>query len=246
MSGKKLPTISIVMPAYNAQEHIRGVFDRIPADLWSGIAYAWVIDDGSTDRTAAIMNDLSAANPKIRPLRFDGNRGYGAALKWGLSLCRDDGCDIAVCLHADGQYPPEVIADAAVVMRSRSLDIIQGSRIASGGALSGGMPLYKFVANRALTFFENRVFGLSLTDYHSGMLFYSRRALSALPFDRFSDSFDFDVEVIACGRARNLAIGEIAIPTHYGNEISHVRSISYGFRVLNVMKKYTLGRYSAR
>jgi hypothetical protein len=78
------------------------------------------------------------------------------------------------------------------------------------------------------------------------MLFYSRRALSALPFDRFSDSFDFDVEVIACGRARNLAIGEIAIPTHYGNEISHVRSISYGFRVLNVMKKYTLGRYSAR
>jgi hypothetical protein len=151
-----------------------------------------------------------------------------------------------MCLHADGQYAPEIIPDALSAMRSRLLDIMQGSRIASKTALSGGMPLYKFLANRALTFFENRVLKLSLTDYHSGMLFYARRALETLPFDTFSDSFDFDVEVIASARARGLSIGEIPVPTHYGTEISHVRSISYGVRVLDIMRKYAMGRYALR
>jgi glycosyltransferase involved in cell wall biosynthesis len=237
-------TVSIIMPAYNAQEHIRGVFERIPTRLWPAIVNAWVIDDGSIDETSTVLASLASANAKIRPLRFDRNSGYGAALKKGLSLCRDDGCMIAVCLHADGQYPPEIIPGAIDSMLSRSLDIMQGSRIASGTALSGGMPLYKFMANRALTFLENRVFRLSLTDFHSGMLFYSRRALATLPFDRFSDSFDFDVEVIAAARANNLAIGEIAIPTHYGTEISHVRSIPYGIRVLDAIIKYKQGRYT--
>jgi glycosyltransferase involved in cell wall biosynthesis len=243
MTKEKLP-VSVIMPAYNAQEHIAGVFERIPAGLWPIIANVWVIDDGSTDMTGTIINKLAAANAKIRPLRFNRNSGYGAALKKGLSMCRRDGCGLGVCLHADGQYPPEIIPCAVTTMLSRSLDIMQGSRIASGTALSGGMPIYKFMANKVLTFLENRVFRLSLTDYHSGMLFYSRRALETLPFERFSDSFDFDVEVIAAARANNLAIGEIPIPTHYGTEISHVRSIPYGIRVLNAIIKYKQGRYT--
>ena len=240
------PTVSIIMPAYNAQEHIQGVFERIPAQWWPHVINAWVIDDGSVDKTSTVIGLLSSVNAKIKPLRFERNSGYGAALKKGLSLCRTDGCMIAICLHADGQYPPEIIPGALSTMLSRGLDIMQGSRIASGTALSGGMPLYKFIANRTLTFLENRVFGLSLTDYHSGMLFYSRRALETLPFERFSDSFDFDVEVIAAARANNLAIGEIPIPTHYGTELSHVRSIPYGIRVLDAIAKYKLGRYRER
>jgi glycosyltransferase involved in cell wall biosynthesis len=238
--------ISIIMPAYNAGTHLEDVFNRIPSDVWRMAANVWAIDDGSTDNTGTVLDTLAAGNPNIRPIHFDRNKGYGAALKKGLSLCQGDGCGIAVCLHADGQYPPEVIPVALEAMKSRSLDILQGSRIASGTALSGGMPIYKFVANRALTFLENRVFGLSMTDYHSGMLLYSRRAIATLPFERFSDSFDFDVEVIASARAKGLAIGEIPIPTHYGAEISHVRSIPYGLRVLNIMRKFATGGYAGQ
>jgi glycosyltransferase involved in cell wall biosynthesis len=236
--------VSIIMPAYNAGAHIEGVFKRIPAQLWPGIANVWVIDDGSIDKTGAIANALAIANRKIKPIHFDCNKGYGVALKKGLSLCKNDGCTIALCLHADGQYPPEIIPGAIEKMRSRVLDIMQGSRIASGTALTGGMPLYKFVANRTLTFFENLVFHLTMTDYHSGMLFFSRRALETLPFESFSDSYDFDVEAIAAARANGLSIGEIPIPTHYGSEISHVRSIPYGFRIVRVMRKYLMGRYT--
>jgi glycosyltransferase involved in cell wall biosynthesis len=236
-------TVSMVMPAYNAETHIEGVFKRIPAGMWPDIASVWVIDDGSIDKTGAVVDALAIANRKIKPIHFDCNRGYGVALKKGLSLCKNDGCKIALCLHADGQYPPEIIPVAVGKMSSRELDIMQGSRIASGTALTGGMPLYKFVANRTLTFIENLVFQLSMTDYHSGMLFFSRRALEVLPFETFSDSFDFDVEAIAAARASGLSIGEIPIPTHYGSEISHVRSISYGFRVMRVIGKYIMGRY---
>jgi hypothetical protein len=146
-------------------------------------------------------------------------------------------------LHADGQYPPEPVKRFIDDMTARHIDILQGSRIGSGTALSGGMPLYKYVANRILTFFENIVFGLSLTDYHSGMLLYSRKALDTLPFDRLSASFDFDLEVIALGRARGLAIEERQIPTRYAGEISHVNVVTYGLRVLRVMACYAAGRY---
>ncbi len=240
----KAQRVSIVMPAYNAQEHIEKVIARIPAPLWLSIAFIYILDDGSIDSTGTIADGLARKNDRIRVDHFGRNRGYGAAVKRGLALCRDDGCLFAVCLHADGQYPPEAIPGALEAMLSTSIDIMQGSRIASGTALSGGMPLYKFLANRLLTFIENRAFGLSLTDYHSGMLFYSRKALESLPFQRLSDSFDFDVEAIACARAVGLTIGEMPIPTHYGTEISHVRSIDYGLRVCNVMRKFLMGRYS--
>ncbi len=236
--------ISIVMPAYNAAGHIAGVVERVPHELWRCIRNVWIINDGSTDQTGPIINAMALKNGCIRPIHFERNRGYGASLKKGLYLCREDNSAIAVCLHADGQYPPEVIPRLLDSMHDKVLDILQGSRIASGTALSGGMPLYKFAANRVLTFLENAVFGLSLTDYHSGMLFYGKKTLETLPFERFSDSFDFDVEAIACARAKGLAIGEAPIPTHYGSEISHVRSIAYGMRVLDVMRKYLTGRYS--
>jgi glycosyltransferase involved in cell wall biosynthesis len=233
------------MPAFNAEKHIEQTIERMSPDLWQLVRNIWVINDGSVDKTGAIVDAMAITKGEIRPVHIKQNLGYGAALKKGLVLCNDDGCLAAVCLHADGQYPPEAICGGLETMFSLSLDLLQGSRIASGTALSGGMPMYKYIANKTLTFFENIVFGLSLTDYHSGMLFYSKKALENLPFYSFSNSFDFDVEVIACAKAKGLSIGEFPIPTRYGTEISHVRSIPYGLRVVNVMRKYAIGRYSS-
>jgi glycosyltransferase involved in cell wall biosynthesis len=232
------------MPAFNAAHHLEGVIARIPHGLWQNILHVWIVNDGSHDCTIAVIDELCSGNPKIRPVHFSWNRGYGKAVREGISRCKEDGCDIAVCLHADGQYPPEAIQAMAGRMAADGIDIMQGSRIASGTALSGGMPAYKYVANRILTFFENIVFGLSMTDYHSGMLFYSRKALDTLPFERLSASFDFDLEVIALARARGLAISEMPIPTRYAKEQSYLNPVSYGVRVLGVMVKFLAGRYT--
>ena len=145
------------------------------------------------------------------------NRGYGATVKHGLARCREDDCSFAVCLHADGQYPPESI-----------------------------MPLYKYLAGRVLTALENRVFNLAMTDYHSGFLVYGKRALAAIPFERLGGGFDFDLEVIATARAGGLTIGELPIPTRYAGERSYLNPFLYGINVLGVLVRYLSGRYTMR
>jgi glycosyltransferase involved in cell wall biosynthesis len=239
----RIPRVSVFIPAFNASAHLPAVLERFPDELWPAIEHVWIINDGSRDSTAACADTLAKGNVKIQPVHFSWNRGYGCAVREGLFRCRQDACDFAVCLHADGQYPPEAIVGFVREMAARGIDILQGSRIASGTALSGGMPLYKYVANRILTFFENIVFNLSMTDYHSGMLVYGRKALDSLPFEALSGSFDFDLEVIACARSRGLCIAELPIPTRYAGEISHVNVVSYGLRVLGVMAKYLAGGY---
>jgi hypothetical protein len=128
-------------------------------------------------------------------------------------------------------------------LRGRGLDLLQGSRIASGTALSGGMPVYKYVANAVLNRIENLTLGLSMTDYHSGYLIYGRKVLERVPFARLSNSYDFDLEVIATARAHGLAVAEAPVPTHYGDEVSHLNPIAYGLAVLRVMWNYRRGRY---
>jgi len=239
------PTISIFIPAYNAVSHIRSVIDRIPPRLWRQIQKVWIINDGSSDGTDAVIEALSRLHEAVHPVHWTANRGYGAAAQQGLSLCREDGCDYAACVHADGQYPPEAIAYFVETMQLNRIDLMQGSRIASGTALSGGMPLYKYVAGRFLTAIENSCFGLHLTDYHSGFLVYSRKSLEQLPFHGLSTGFDFDLEVIASARARGLAIGELPIPTRYAGEVSHLKPLNYGCRVLWALAKFVAGHYRA-
>jgi glycosyltransferase involved in cell wall biosynthesis len=238
------PAVSVVIPAYNAASTIRSVIDRIPPRLWRQLRTIWIINDGSTDGTGAAIEALSRRHEAIHPVQWTANRGYGVAVRQGLALCRDDGCDFAACVHADGQYPPEAVPEFVEAMLARGIDLMQGSRIASGTALSGGMPLYKYVAGRVLTAIENAAFGLRLSDYHSGLLVYGRKSLAALPFHRLSRSFDFDLEVIAAARARNLAIGELPIPTRYAGEVSHLQPVIYGCRVLWVLCKYLAGYYN--
>ncbi len=239
-------TISIFTPAYNAADHLESVIGRVPGEVWPRVRSYWIVNDGSRDRTREVVDQLAAGNEKIKPVHFSWNRGYGRAVREGVRRCRREECDIAVCLHADGQYPPESIPVFIQAIEAESYDILQGSRIASGTALSGGMPLYKFIAGKILTFFENSVFGLQMTDYHSGFLFYSRRALDTIDFERLSPGFDFDLEVIAVARAAGLKIGEWPIPTRYAGEKSYLNPIGYGVRVLGVMAKYALGAYGSR
>lgn len=234
---------SLFVPAYNVAAHIESVIERIPSEMWSRIRNCWVINDGSRDTTGTEIEKLSERFGKIRPIQFKRNRGYGAVVKHGFGLCRKDDVDVGVCLHADGQYPPESIPEFLKMIDSAGFDILQGSRHAGGTALAGGMPFYKFAAGKALTFFENIVFGLHMTDYHSGFMFYTRKTLNTVPVERFSSSFDIDLEIIASARAFGLKIGEAAIPTRYADEESNLNPIGYGFRVLGVMMKYLTGHY---
>jgi glycosyltransferase involved in cell wall biosynthesis len=239
-----LPVISVFMPAYNASARIAPVIEKIPAQLWSAIRNVWIVNDGSRDNTREVLATLENKFNKIHAIHFKQNSGYGAAVRAGIEQCIQDGCDYAVCLHADGQYPPEVIEEFVRDMVEHNTDILQGSRLAKGiSALRGGMPLYKFIAGKILTAFENRIFGLSMTDYHSGFLIYSRRALESIPFRRFSDSFDFDLESIAFGCAKGFAIRELPIPTRYAGEKSYLHPVAYGLRVLWIAAKYCTGYY---
>jgi glycosyltransferase involved in cell wall biosynthesis len=235
---------SIFIPAYNAARTLPAVFDRIPSELWPRIQALFVIDDGSVDDTAAVARRLAAQRP-VEVVSFASNQGYGSAVREGLRRCTATGADYIACLHADGQYPPEKLPEFLDYMAERGVDVLQGSRHKDGTALRGGMPYYKYVAGKVLTWLENRTFGLTMTDYHSGFLVYSRRAAQAIPFDELSHYFDFDLEVIACARARGLVVDELAIPTRYADEKSHLNPIRYGLRCLRVMGRYKLGRYHA-
>jgi len=231
------------MPAYNASKTLSSVLNRIPGDVWTAVKTVWVINDGSTDNTAAEIEKAAAQYPKIRGVTLPENRGYGGAVKQALAKADAEAVDIAVCLHADGQYAPERIPTLLTALQARHLDLLQGSRIASGTALSGGMPVYKYVAGRALTALENIVFRMKMTDYHSGYMVYGKKALETIPFESLTNGFDFDLEVIATARSLGLSIGEEPVPTRYGDEISHLSPIPYGFRVLGVLRKYLSGHY---
>ncbi|HEY5376228.1 MAG TPA: glycosyltransferase family 2 protein [Polyangiaceae bacterium] len=234
----------MVIPAYNAGRHIESVLSRVAALEGCELAHVVVVNDGSRDDTVRKVRGAGFTRCELTLIDRPKNGGYGAAMKDGLEAARQGNPELVACVHADGQYSPEALPSLCRALRARGLDLLQGSRIASGTALSGGMPLYKYAANAALNVIENRTLQLSMTDYHSGYLVYGRRAL-ALPFRKFSDSFDFDLELIACARARGLAVGEAPIPTHYGDEVSHLSPITYGLRVLRVMWNYRRGRYAA-
>jgi glycosyltransferase involved in cell wall biosynthesis len=236
--------VVVVIPAYNAARHLAGVVARVRAAAVPDLARIVVVDDGSSDGTRDVVAALPRGRCDVQLVARARNGGYGAAMKDGLrqALALEPALERVACVHADGQYSPEALPALLAAARARGLDLLQGSRIASGTARSGGMPLYKIAANALLNRLENRTLGLAMTDYHSGYLVYGRRAL-ALPLARLSNSFDFDLEVIASARAHGLAVAEAPVPTHYGDEVSHLNPFMYGLRVLRVMWNYRRGHY---
>lgn len=235
--------VFILMPAYNAGSTIERVFDRIPEAACKRIRRYAVVDDGSKDDTAQAMARLRARFPAFVPLTHDGNRGYGEAEKTLLRYAVREGAGAGILLHSDGQYSPEKIPDILDHLDRDSADLVQGSRMLNGGALKGCMPLYKFIANKLLTAIENRAFGMRMAEYHSGYMAYSRKAMEIIPWERLSNSFDFDLEMLVLAKVKGLRIAEVAIPTIYAGEKSHLNPVKYGFDVLSVVREYRRGKY---
>ena len=237
--------VVVLMPAYNAGATIERVFQRIPPEAKRRIRQYVAVNDGCKDDTSEALTRLQRQFPNLTVLTHETNRGYGEAEKTLLRYAVQQGADAGVLLHSDGQYSPEKILDLLEPLDSDTADIVQGSRLLGGGALSGGMPFYKFAANKALTAIENWAFGMALAEYHSGYMLYSKKAMTAIPWEQLSNSFDFDLEMLVLGRVQGLRIAEVAIPTIYAGEKSHLNPVKYGLDVLSVVWNYKRGKYHA-
>jgi glycosyltransferase involved in cell wall biosynthesis len=237
--------VFVLMPAYNAGATVEKVFARIPPDARSRIARYVVVNDGSKDDTAAALGRLASEFPNLTVLTHPLNRGYGETEKTLLRYALQEGTAAGVLLHSDGQYSPEKMLELLSPIDRGEADMVQGSRMLGGGALRGGMPLYKFLGNKALTAIENLAFGMRMAEYHSGYMLYARKAMEQIPFEKLSSSFDFDLEMMVLAHVKGLRIAQVAIPTIYAGEKSHLNPIRYGLDVLSVVRDYRRGRYHA-
>lgn len=235
--------LAIMIPAYNAEKTIEWVFDRIPEEIRGMNPRYIVVNDGSTDQTLDVLKNLQKRFPNLEVVDHGVNKGYGATEKTLLQRAMSRGAEIMALVHADGQYAPEALPFLLRPLIEGKADIVQGSRMMNGGALRGGMPVYKFIANRVLSTMENIVFGLHLAEYHSGYMLYSRRAIESIPFERLTGTFCFDQEMLIMASVKKLRIAQLPIPTHYGEEVSHLRPIRYGFGVLSLIWAYVQGYY---
>lgn len=232
LHGKK---IVVVMPAYNAEKTLRWTYEEIPRDIVDDII---LVDDGSHDRTLQITRELG-----IHHEVHTKNLGYGANQKTCYALALRKNADIVVMLHPDYQYTPKLITPMAAMVASGEFDLVLGSRILGKGALTGGMPLYKFASNRFLTLAQNLLVGQKLSEYHTGFRAFSREVLTTLPLDENSDDFIFDNQMLVQSIAFGFRIGEITCPTRYLHESSSInfaRSVIYGIGVLRTSLQYVL------
>jgi len=221
--------VIIVMPAYNAAKTIRATFAEVMDQ--NVVDLVIIVDDGSQDETVAIAASL----PSTIIFTHDKNRGYGANQKSCYKLALEQGADIIVMVHPDYQYTPKLIPAMVSMIGNGLYHCIVGSRILGGYALKGGMPLWKYIANRFLTFVENILLGAKLSEYHSGYRAFSRRLLEQIPFEINSDDFVFDNQLLAQIIWFEYTVAEISCPTKYFPEASSInllRSIKYGFGCL--------------
>ncbi|MGI3899549.1 MAG: glycosyltransferase family 2 protein [Janthinobacterium lividum] len=224
LHGRK---VAVVLPAYNAQKTLQRTFDEIPHDIVDDVI---LTDDASSDQTVELARRLG-----IFTIEHDHNRGYGGNQKTCYAAALERGADIVVMLHPDYQYSPKLVTAMASMIASDEYDVILASRILGGGALTGGMPLYKYIANRGLTAVQNCMTGQKLSEYHSGYRAWSRPVLERLPLSRCSDDFVFDNEMLAQTIHFGFRIGEISCPTRYFPEASSInfrRSVVYGGGVM--------------
>ena len=234
--------IGILIVAYNAQETLTKVLDRIPSDFVKQIDAILVCDDASTDDTHKVgLSYQSKSQLPLTIVRHEINLGYGGNQKTGYQWALEKNLDLVVLRHGDGQYAPEYLPQMVEPIVSGRADVVFGSRmITQGGARQGGMPLYKFVGNKILTTLQNRLAKVSLTEWHSGYRAYSVASLRKINFLKNSDYFDFDSQIILQMIGARQRIVEIEIPTFYGDEISRVNGIKYGIKILIHTLKFRL------
>ena len=235
INGRRLV---VVMPAYNAEKTLRQTYAEVPREYVDEVI---LVDDGSHDQTAEIARSLG-----IHTFVHPQNRGYGGNQKTCYTEALRRGGEIVVMVHPDYQYSPKLIVAMASMIASGHYDVALGSRILGNDTLAGGMPLYKYAANRALTFFENLMLGAKLSEYHTGFRAFSREVLEALPLEENSDDFVFDNEMLAQVIYFGYHVGEISCPTRYMAEASSIsfwRSVRYGLGVVRVSIAFRLARW---
>ena len=239
----------VLIVAYNAETTIAQVVRRIPTELSESYEIeVLIIDDASRDSTFAQSHRVSKANQSPFPVRVlfnPVNQGYGGNQKIGYQYAIENGFDFVALLHGDGQYAPERLPTLLEPLRRGDVDAVFGSRMLTPkGARQGGMPLYKLVGNKILTWIENRLLHAHLSEFHSGYRIYSVPALQAIPFERNSNGFPFDTEIIIQLLIARRAIAELPIPTYYGDEICHVNGMKYAFEVVGAALKARLQELS--
>lgn len=234
--------IGILVVAYNAASTLAKVLDRIPADFVPRITRVLVSDDASQDETYLVglgYKQIHGRRLPIEVLRNPENVGYGGNQKICYEYAIEHDLDIVVLLHADGQYAPELLPDIVAPLERGEADAVFGSRMMTrGGARRGGMPVTRRIGNKVLTAIENRLTGLELSEWHSGYRAYSVVALRDIPFQRNSDDYDFDTEIIIQLHEAGKRIAEVPIPTFYGDEISYVNVVQYGLDIIRDVARY--------
>jgi glycosyltransferase involved in cell wall biosynthesis len=237
LNGQK---IVVVMPAYNAARTLRQTYDEVMAHEIVDLVI--VVDDASQDETVAIARTLDRVQVEVHPL----NRGYGANQKTCYRLALAAGADIVIMIHPDYQYTPRLIPAMASLVASGLYPCVLASRILGGGALRGGMPWWKYIANRFLTLAENLLLGAKLSEYHTGYRAYARSLLERLPLEANSDDFVLDNQILAQVISLGCAIGEVTCPARYLPEASSInfrRSVRYGFGCLATASRFRLARW---
>jgi glycosyltransferase involved in cell wall biosynthesis len=229
--------VVVVMPAYRAGKTLEATWRDLPHDI---VDHVVVVDDASDDDTVAVARRLG-----LEVVLHPANRGYGANQKTCYAVALERKADIVVMLHPDYQYDPRLVTAMAAMIMSGLYDLVLGSRILGGGALRGGMPVWKYIANRLLTAFENLLLGSKLSEFHSGYRAYSRELLEKVGWQIYSDDFVFDNQFLAAVLLGPWRVGEISVPTKYFDEASSInfsRSVRYGLGVLGVAIQGLLAR----
>ncbi len=235
--------VGIFLIAYNAVNKLDWTLDRIPQEVWDKVEEVFLFDDCSTDNTyyAAIGYKQVQQLQKFTVHRNTKNLRYGGNQKAGYQYAIGRDLDIVVMLHADGQYAPEVLPQLLEPLEKDQADMVFGSRMAAGGdPLAGGMPYYKFVGNKILTWLENRIVGMNLSEFHSGYRLYSCEALKKIPFMLNSNEWHFDTDILIQFQEAGLRIVERPIPTYYGDEICYVNGMAYAFNCVKTALRYRL------
>ncbi len=236
LNGQK---VIVIMPAYNAEATLKKTHEEVMAQ--GVVDMVIVVDDASKDRTTEIASSL----PDTVVYRHQKNRGYGGNQKTCYRIALDAGANIVIMVHPDYQYTPKLIPAMASMIANGLYHCVLGSRILGGYSLKGGMPVWKYIANRFLTLAENILFGAKLSEYHTGYRAFSRKLLEKIPIDQNSDDFVFDNQMLAQILWQGWQIAEITCPTKYFEEASSInftRSITYGFGCLSTAMKYRLAK----
>jgi glycosyltransferase involved in cell wall biosynthesis len=240
-------TLAIYVPSYNGARKICEVFDRIPAALWDAAAEVYVVDDGSVDDTTEVVRDYKTRHGRdnLTVIRRERNRGYGASQKLAYRYAIDKGYDVVVMLHCDAQYAPEDMPRLLTGLIRSGAGMMFGSRF-TGDPLAGNMPLVRYLGVRFLNVVQNTVLRWNLSEYTSGYRIFRTAALAQIPFERCSDYYHFDTEILVQMRMKAIPVAEDTIPTHYGDEDNYVNIVKNGFLILGVMAEYLLHRSAVR